>query len=137
MIDKLTIVTLIVRDQAEALKFYTEKLGFEKRMDSPMGDGMEKMRWLTMAPKGGEVEITLQSTSWFKGEERERMEKLVGQNPTMVFSVTDCRQTYEELKSRGVPFRTGPEEMPWGMQAMALDLYGNELLLVEPPKNQK
>ena len=48
MITSLRIVALVVRDQDEALKFYTEKLGFEKKSDDMFGPGM---RWLTIAPK--------------------------------------------------------------------------------------
>lgn len=44
----LSKVTVLVKDQDEALKFYTEKLGFEKRIDMT-GSGM---RFLTVAPKG-------------------------------------------------------------------------------------
>ena len=49
MIERLSHVTIIVRDIDEALDFYTKKLGFEKVMDSPMGPGM---RWVTVAPRG-------------------------------------------------------------------------------------
>src|SRR2546429_6500423 len=56
MIEKLTHVPIVVSDQEKALKFYTEVLGFEKRADyrnpgSP--------RWLTVAPKGTDVEMIL------------------------------------------------------------------------------
>ena len=47
MITNIGTVTMYVRDQEEALRFYTEKLGFEKRADNPMPDGG---RWLTVAP---------------------------------------------------------------------------------------
>ena len=40
MITKLTIVGIMVRDQEEALRFYTEVLGFEKRTDQEFGPGM-------------------------------------------------------------------------------------------------
>src|SRR5258708_1163458 len=49
MITRLTHVTVLVRDQDEALRFYTEKLGFEKRFDVAFGPGA---RWLTVAPVG-------------------------------------------------------------------------------------
>ena len=41
-IKKLTSV--FVHDQAKALKFYTEVLGFTKKLDFPLG----KFRWLTV-----------------------------------------------------------------------------------------
>ena len=46
MIKAISIVTIHVSNQDDALKFYTEVLGFEKGWDAPMGD----LRWLTVAP---------------------------------------------------------------------------------------
>ena len=130
MISKVIRITLAVRDQEEAFRFYTEILGLEKRADSPMGPGR---RWLTVAPKDQkDLEIVLQPSTWFEGPERERHAALVGKNPTLVFSVDNCRQTHVLLRSRGVKFESAPEEQPYGIQAVAKDLYGNDLVLLEP-----
>ena len=62
MITSLRIVAIIVRDQDEALGFYVEKLGFEKKSDDMFGPGM---RWLTIAPKEQkEIEIALLPSVW-------------------------------------------------------------------------
>lgn len=62
---RLRIVTLRVKEQAEALKFSTERLGFQKRTDIPYGEGS---RWLTVVPQDDSfVEIVLQPADWFKG----------------------------------------------------------------------
>ncbi|MEP6637553.1 MAG: VOC family protein, partial [Acidobacteriota bacterium] len=45
MLTKLAVVTILVRDQDEALQFYTEKLGLEKLDDMEFGEGN---RWLTV-----------------------------------------------------------------------------------------
>jgi catechol 2,3-dioxygenase-like lactoylglutathione lyase family enzyme len=42
---KATLISIPVRDQEKALKFYTEKLGFLKKKDLPLGGGN---RWLTL-----------------------------------------------------------------------------------------
>jgi len=58
---KLVFVTILVRDQEEALRYYTQVLGFEKRKDILR----EGSRWLTVAPPGQtEVEVVLQETGW-------------------------------------------------------------------------
>jgi catechol 2,3-dioxygenase-like lactoylglutathione lyase family enzyme len=49
-------VAVPVSDQERALRFYVEKLGFEVRLDVPMGDGG---RWLQVAPPGGRVPVAL------------------------------------------------------------------------------
>src|SRR2546430_11746728 len=56
MIEKLTHVPIVVSDQEKALKFYTEVLGCEKRADS---QNPGNRRWLTVAPKGTDVELIL------------------------------------------------------------------------------
>jgi catechol 2,3-dioxygenase-like lactoylglutathione lyase family enzyme len=48
MIQRISHTTVFVLDQDAALEFYTQKLGFEVRMDAKMGD----FRWLTVSPKG-------------------------------------------------------------------------------------
>ena len=69
MISRVLRNTLVVRDQEEAFRFYTEKLGFEKRADQPIG---EKTRWLTIAPKEDHnLEFVLQPLDWFDGKARE------------------------------------------------------------------
>ncbi|MGA2112988.1 MAG: VOC family protein [Anaerolineales bacterium] len=130
MISKVIRITLVVRDQEEAFQYYTETLGLEKRADFPLSPGR---RWLTIAPKDQEgLEIVLQPSDWFEGAEREQHAAMVGKNPTIVFSVDDCRQTYTLLQGRGVKFDSPPEDLPYGIQAVAKDLYGNDLVLLEP-----
>jgi len=117
-IDKLSTVTIAVRDQDEALEWYTEMLGFEKRMDQS-GDGF---RWLTVAPpQQAEVEFLL--ASWFPDR--------VGKNATWVLSTRDCQGGYDELKAKGVEFEHGPEARPWGIEAVFVDLCGNKYALVQ------
>lgn len=130
MISHVSRITIVVKDQAEALRFYTEKLGFEKRSDVPMGPGR---RWVTVAPPNDKVlEIVLQPVDWFDGAERERKLAQVGQNPTLVLAVPDCHETSAVLKERGVDFAEPPAPQAWGgVQAVAKDLYGNLLVLVE------
>ncbi|MEX0939953.1 MAG: VOC family protein, partial [Candidatus Babeliales bacterium] len=48
MIQQLTHITILVKDQERALNFYTEKLGFEIHTDAKFGDS----RWLTVCPPG-------------------------------------------------------------------------------------
>jgi catechol 2,3-dioxygenase-like lactoylglutathione lyase family enzyme len=92
MINGLSLVTIYVKDQDEALAFYTEKLGFEKRMDAPFGGN----RWLTVAPVGQkEVEIVLQKVTT-----EDRLAR-VGQAPTWVLATDDVHHQYDELVSRG------------------------------------
>jgi len=90
-IDRFACITVAVNDQDEALRWFTEKLGFVKRVDQP-GPGI---RFLTVSPrKQPDLQVIL--ASWFPEH--------VGKNPTAVLHTDDCRKTYEDLKSRGVVF---------------------------------
>lgn len=132
MITHLARVTILVRDQDEALRFYTEKLGFEKRADVPMG----ATRWLTVAPTGQrEPEIVLQQPDpAFHGEEgAKEMLARVGQNPTWVLATTDCQGDYERLSALGVRFESPPQRQMYGLEAVLLDLYGNSFSLLQAP----
>jgi uncharacterized glyoxalase superfamily protein PhnB len=117
-IDKVTTLTIAVKDQNEALRWFTEKLDFEKRADI----SAPEMRWLTVAPRQQkEVEFVL--ASWFT--------ELVGRNAPCVVETQDCRRTYEVLRERGVRFSQTPTEKPYGIEAVFEDLYGNIYALVE------
>ena len=117
-IDRVSTLTIAVKDQDEALRWFTETLGFEKRTDET-GEGM---RWLTVAPKAQrEVEFVL--ASWFPD--------LAGKNAPCVLETQDCRATYQALKNRNVKFSQPPTDKPYGVEAVFEDLYGNSYALVE------
>ncbi len=132
MIKKLTHVTILVRDLDESLRWYTEKLGFEKRSDEIFGPGV---RWLTIGlPAQPQLEFVLQKPEpAFHGEELAgALTNRIGQGTTWVLETDDCRKTYAELVARGVKFAGPPEEIAWGVSTVFEDLYGNPFNLVEP-----
>ncbi|HXO42856.1 MAG TPA: VOC family protein [Thermoanaerobaculia bacterium] len=120
-ISRLQSVVLLVADQDKALLWYTEKLGFEKKVDQQFGPGQ---RWLTVVPKGqSSPEIVLQKAA--PGHEGE-----VGKSLEWVFETADCRKAYAELQGRGVKFAGPPDVQSWGVQARFEDLYGNHFVLI-------
>ena len=123
------MVTRVVEDQDEAISFYTERLGFEIRRDHPGPHG----RFVTVAPETDEnVELVLVAPDGFDDEDAESLRAMTGNDWGLIYEVDDCRATYEELRGRGVEFRDEPQEMPWGIQAVAIDPDGNETVLQEP-----
>ena len=133
MIEDMTHVMLFVEDQNEALDFYTNKLGFVKVTDVSPAPGW---RFLTVAPKGKGTEIILHvPNADMQGEAEAKLEtELIGKTPSLMFKVDDCRKTCGELRSKGVKIVNEPEEAPSGIQALIVDLYGNPLWLIEPPR---
>jgi len=129
----MTHVMLFVKDQDEALEFYTKKLGFKKVTDvSPMPG----MRFLTVAPQGKGAEVILHKpTAALHGEaEAKRMADLIGKTAALMYKVDDCKKTCDELRAKGVKIVMEPGRAPFGVQASILDLYGNPIFLVEHPK---
>jgi predicted enzyme related to lactoylglutathione lyase len=121
MLKKVVYVALLVSDQDEALDFYTNVIGLEKRIDSPTPDGGP--RFLTVGVKGQDFELVL----WPGTPARAELGSAV-----YTIEVEDIREAFETLKSRGVNFEP-PEilEFPWGYVARFEDPDGNLLQVRE------
>lgn len=130
MITKLSLVTILVRDQEEALRWFTETLGLRKLQDASYGKGA---RWLVVTPHDqSDFGIVLQQPSpEQQGAERARLNmEQIGKGTTWVFHADNLDETYQVLSSRGVKFLDAPKALPWGRQAIFEDLYGNRYALM-------
>jgi catechol 2,3-dioxygenase-like lactoylglutathione lyase family enzyme len=127
MIQKLSHATIFVLDQERAKAFYTGKLGMEVRTDARMGD----FRWLTIGPKAQpDLEIVLMPIApgpMMDAATAETVRGLVARGTfgCGVLETDDCKQTYEELKAKGVEFAAPPQERPYGIEAILKDDSGN------------
>ncbi len=127
MITKVTHTPIFVENQNDALAFYTEKLGFALHTDSMFG---ENLRWLTITAKEQptfELILSLADTP----EKKTVVGKQGCGMPLIAVEVNDCQKTYDELVAKGVKEAGKPEMQPWGLSAMVLDLYGNQIYLVQ------
>jgi predicted enzyme related to lactoylglutathione lyase len=119
MITKPSSIGIYVRDQDQALQFYTEKLGFELIQDVLMGDPMPPdARWLVVAPKGSETQFVLFTPPG--------MEDRIAGFSNIVWDTDDIQATYEDLKEKGVEFTQAPARQAWGWWAQFKDPDGNE-----------
>jgi len=124
---KLIHTPIVVRNQDEALKFYTDVLGFEKRADYQLTG---HPRWLTVAPKSDEVELILVQ-GVYSVDPRPPSDADSGGNHH-VFGTDDCRRDFDALKARGVRFKhDAPIEAPYGISAYFTDPDGNHLTLLQ------
>jgi catechol 2,3-dioxygenase-like lactoylglutathione lyase family enzyme len=125
-IESVAAITLLVKDQDEALAWYTQKLGFETRKDD--STSIEGFRWLTVGPRAQpELEIVLLPAEHGAPEQ-------VGKMTTIVLRTSSIVRAFEEMKARDVVFQGGVDPMPWGRTANFVDLYGNPWQLLEPVK---
>ena len=133
---KLANTQLWVHDQDEALAFYTEKLGFEVRVDVTMPE-LGDFRWLAVGPPGQpDIAIVLMA---IPGEPvmddatATQVRDLVAKGfaGTLFLTTDDCRASYEELKSRGIEFTEPPEERPYGIDSAFRDPSGNSIRVTQ------
>lgn len=135
MISRLSHASVYVLNQQEALEFYTQKLGFEVRMDHTMDGGF---RWLTVGPKGQpDLEIILMEVKPgpMMDEATARQFRTLIEQGRMgagVFETKDCRRTYEELKAKGVQFLSPPQDRFYGIEAILKDNSGNWFSMTQP-----
>jgi catechol 2,3-dioxygenase-like lactoylglutathione lyase family enzyme len=121
MITRLSHVTVFVENQDEALRFYTETLDFEKRMDATFNG----FRWVTVAPRNQkEVEmVLLEPGAVFEPATALKFQELMaaGKLGGCALNSDDCQGDYERLKPKGVEFKSAPEKKPFGIQATFRD----------------
>lgn len=135
MITKLSHTSLFVTDQEKAYDFYVNKLGFKVNTDATMDNGF---RWLTVnAPEQPDLEIVLFPVGGANGfdEEVNKALKLLLEKGVMgagAMHTPDCRATYEELKSKGVTFKSEPKEQFYGIEAIITDGCGNWFSMTQP-----
>jgi predicted enzyme related to lactoylglutathione lyase len=123
MITSVGQVPVPVGDYDEALAWF-RTLGLELREDRELAPGY---RWVSVSPPGRDAPELVLHLSGDRREHRERE----GVSPLVVFVTDDCRRDHERLSSRGVRFLAGPTKLPWGVQALVEDPYGNRFVLVQ------
>ena len=135
MIQRMSHATIFVNDQNEALEFYRDKLGFKVHTDAMIG---EDFRWLTMCTVNQpDFEIILMEPrpGMLMDEETANGLKAIMAKGILgagVFNTNNCRQTYEEMKAKGVQFVSEPAERPYGVEAVFRDNSGNWFSLTQP-----
>jgi catechol 2,3-dioxygenase-like lactoylglutathione lyase family enzyme len=134
MLKALTISSIYVLDQQQALDFYVGKLGLEVNTDQDLGF----MRWLTVSVPGDKSrEILLERPGQPSMDDktaaqvRDHVTKGVA-GGHLFFTTDDCRKTYKELKARGVEFTEEPTERPYGIDCGLRDPFGNHIRFSQP-----
>ena len=124
MLTAVGTITVQVRDQDEALAYYSEKLGFEVRSDMPMGP---EQRWLEVAPKGAQTRILLyKATPEQPGAASyESALASIRTSTGMVLEVDDIVATFAQLKENGVTIIDEPSQQSYGWWAVFSDQDGN------------
>lgn len=119
---KIKLNSVLVGDQEKALLFYTEILGFEKKIDIPVGE----FRWLTVVspeePDG--TELVLEPNA-FPAAATYQEALFEAGIPITALEVDDINREHERLAGAGVVFRTEPTDAGGVTIAVFEDTCGN------------
>lgn len=131
LISPHTLISVLVKDQDEALKFYTEVLGLETRKDITFGPGL---RLLTVAPAGQqkpELALAVPDASLYGEAYVHQLTQQLEQKVASIFVTNDCQKSYISLSERGVIFVHAPRSQEYGVEAIFRDPDGNIYSLLE------
>ncbi|RFU82703.1 VOC family protein [Streptomyces triticagri] len=129
---KIHLTSVFVDDQAAALRFYTEVLGFVKKHDVPLGG---EDRWLTVVspeePAGTELLLEPAAHPAVKPYRDALVQDGI---PLAQFAVADVQAEYERLRGLGVRFTQEPLAAGPVTTAVFDDGCGNLIQLASEPQ---
>jgi predicted enzyme related to lactoylglutathione lyase len=134
MFNSISISSIFVLDQDEALAFYVGKLGLEVSNDLDLGF----MRWLTVRVPGDpsrEILLETPGPPSMDGPTGEQVRDLVTKGATGLaigLNTPDCQATYRTLLARGVEFTQEPTEHVYGVDCGIRDPFGNNIRILQP-----
>jgi predicted enzyme related to lactoylglutathione lyase len=124
---RISLMSLFVDDQAKALAFYTDVLGFQKHRDLPLGDD----RWLTVvsrsAPDGPQLLLEPGRHPAVKPYRDALMSDGI---PLAQFAVDDVESEYQRLVAAGVEFTQPPTDIGTATLAVFEDTCGNLIQII-------
>ena len=124
---RIELTSVYVDDQARALAFYTDVLGFQKHRDIPLGDDS----WLTVvspaAPDGPEL---LLEPAGHPAVKPYRDALVADGIPLAQFAVDDVETEYQRLGDAGVEFTQPPTDPGEVTAAVFDDTCGNLIQIV-------
>ena len=130
MNNKIAHLSFVVRDYAEAIRFFTEILEFKLLEDTRLS---ETKRWVIVGPENGNGCNLLLAKA--VGEEQvSRIGNQTGGRVFLFLHTDDFDRLYNKLIKGGIRFVRPPSMEIYGKVAVFEDLYGNLWDLIEPIK---
>ncbi len=123
----ISLVSLVVRDYDEAVRFFTEKLRFTLKEDTSLSDGK---RWVIVSPSGSSgTSLLLAKAS--SSAQTDRIGDQTGGRVALFLQTDDFWGDYREMLASGVQFSESPREERYGTVVVFYDLYGNKWDLLQ------
>ena len=121
---RIKLTSVSIDDYDKALKFYTETMGFLKKRDISLGEGV---RWITVVspeePEG--TELLLEPNAFYPAMKALKESLVKDGIPFTAFEVRDIQAEYERMKDLGVEFTMEPTNMGMETAAVLNDTCGN------------
>ena len=128
---KINLTSVFVDDQMEALEFYTQVLGFQKKTEIPAGEAW----WLTVvSPEDSDGPELLLEPSDHPAVAPFRKALIEDGIPAASFAVDDVQSEHERLEGLGVVFTQKPMELGPVVTAVFDDTCGNLIQIATQPK---
>ena len=126
----LAALSLVVPDYDEAIRYYTQVLGFELLEDTDLGDDK---RWVLVAPPGsGPHGCRLLLARAVGDAQRAAIGHQAGGRVFLFLHTDDFARDYAAFSGRGVEFLEAPRDEPYGTVAVFADAFGNRWDLLQP-----
>jgi catechol 2,3-dioxygenase-like lactoylglutathione lyase family enzyme len=130
MKQQIAHLALVVDDYDDAIRFYTEKIGFTLVEDTVMSP---TKRWVVVAPKGSNG-CSLLLAKAANDEQKSRVGNQTGGRVFLFLYTDDFWTDYNKMLANGVKFVREPVKQDYGTVAVFEDLYGNMWDLLESKK---
>ena len=126
---RIKLTSIMVDDQAKALRFYSGVFGFVPKHEIPVGE----YKWLTVvAPGRDDLELSLEPNANPAGKTFQ--DAIFKQGiPLAAFEVDDLAAEFTRLKGLGVVFTQEPMQAGPVRIAVCADTCGNLIQLYQPP----
>jgi predicted enzyme related to lactoylglutathione lyase len=126
---RIKLHSIMVEDQDRALRFYTEVLGFRKKLDIPVGE----YRWITVVSPEAPDEVQLVLEPNANPAARAFQQAMFAQDiPLSAFEVSDIQAEFARLRERNVAFTREPRREGPVIMAVFSDTCGNLIQLYQP-----
>ena len=133
MKQRIAHISLVVDDYDEAIRFYTQKLGFRLIEDTRLTG---KKRWILIAPPGAN-ECCLLLAKAADEKQRAAVGNQTGGRVFLFLFTDDFWRDYKNMSAKGIRFVRPPKQEEYGTVAVFEDLYGNLWDLLEPNEKNK
>jgi len=130
MKQRIAHIAILVEDYDDAIRFYTEKLGFDLIEDTKLS---ETKRWVLVRPKG-ELSCSLLLAKAASEEQKSRIGNQTGGRVFLFLYTDNFERDYKSLKDNGIKIVIEPRTEDYGTVLVFSDLYGNLWDLIEENK---